>query len=141
MAGKFNDEQLRLQALKLRDPYDQSNLVYTVPESAALLDITNIYVYEQYPLKKVYCVECGGRKHKHGFTAMLTTGHRVLYGSTCGARRFGQSWTEAERSYGRGQGCRAQDPLQLRGASHWIRRAVCTQPVCSKGPWYLADSL
>jgi hypothetical protein len=97
LAGKFNDEQLRVQALKLSDPYDQGNLVWTVPEGAKLLDITNIYVYEQYPRQKVYCVECGGRHHKRGFTALLTTGQRVLYGSTCGARRFGQSWTEAER--------------------------------------------
>jgi hypothetical protein len=51
LAGKFDDEQLRVQALKLSDPYDQGNLVWTVPKGANLLDIMNIYVYEQYPGK------------------------------------------------------------------------------------------
>jgi hypothetical protein len=97
LASAFNDQQLRIQALKLSDPYDQGNLIWTVPEGAKLLDIINIYVYERYPLKKAFCVECGGSRHKRGFTAMLTTGQRLLFGSTCGARRFEESWAEAER--------------------------------------------
>jgi hypothetical protein len=97
VAGQFNDEQLRRQALKLTDPYDQSNLVWTVPDGAELLDITNIYVFERYPREKVFCVECGGHHHKRGFTAMLTSGQRVLLGSTCGARLFAESWADAEK--------------------------------------------
>jgi hypothetical protein len=50
LASTFNDQQLRVQALKLSDPYDQGNLIWTVPEGAKLLDIINIYVYERYPL-------------------------------------------------------------------------------------------
>jgi hypothetical protein len=97
LASTFNDEQLRAQALKLRDPYDQGNLIWAVPDGAKLLDIINIYVYERYPLEKAFCVECGGSRHKRGFTAMLVTGERLLFGSTCGARRFEESWADAER--------------------------------------------
>ena len=68
-----------------------------MPKDAQLLDITNIYVFERYPREKVFCVECGGRHHKRGFTAMLTSGQRVLLGSTCGARLFKESWADAER--------------------------------------------
>jgi hypothetical protein len=97
MAGKFNDEHLRHQALKLKNPYDQPELIWTVPEGAGLLDILNIYTFERWPKEKVYCVECDGHHHKNGFTALLTSGKRVLLGSTCGARLFGQSWKAAEK--------------------------------------------
>jgi hypothetical protein len=41
MSGKCNDEQLRLQALKLRDPYDQPDLITAIPSDAKLFDIIN----------------------------------------------------------------------------------------------------
>jgi hypothetical protein len=97
MAGKINDYQLRRQALKLRDPYDQPDLVWNIQDGAVLLDILNIYAFERWPKEKVYCVVCGGHHHKKGFTAILASGHRVLLGSTCGARQFGESWTAAEK--------------------------------------------
>lgn len=97
MAGKFDDSQLRLQALKLKDPYDQPDLVFEWPEDIGLVDIINIYSFERYPTEKAFCVECHGRHHKHGFTALLTNGRRVMLGSSCGARRFGRSWTDAEK--------------------------------------------
>lgn len=97
LAGKFNDEQLRNQALKLSDPYEQRNLIWVIPDGAKLLDIINVYSFEQYPRKKAFCVACGGHRHKRGFTAVLITGERLLFGSLCGSKAFGQSWTEAER--------------------------------------------
>jgi hypothetical protein len=97
LAGKYNDAQLRQQALKLTDPYDQPNLIFELAPEAALLDINNIYSFDRYPREKVFCVACKGHHHKRGFTALLTTGQRVLLGSTCGARLFGQSWTDAEK--------------------------------------------
>jgi hypothetical protein len=100
LASSFNDKQLRVQALRLTDPYDQPALIWTVPEGGKLLDITNIYVYDRFPLRKAFCVECGGSRHKHGFTAILTTGERLLFGSTCGERRFKESWAAAERRIG-----------------------------------------
>lgn len=97
MASKINDDQLRRQALKLTDPNEQPDLIRTIPEDAALLDILNIYSFERWPKEKVYCVVCGGHRHKRGFTALLASGKRVLLGSTCGARQFGESWTAAEK--------------------------------------------
>lgn len=97
MAGKISDKQLRRQALKLKDPYEQPSLAWEIPADAHLLDIFNLYVYEQWPQAKVFCVQCRSRRHKHGFTAMLTNGTRVLLGSSCGAELFGESWTHAER--------------------------------------------
>lgn len=99
MAGKFDDQQLRQLALKLTDPYDQPDLLTTLPDDAQLLDVINVYSYDQWPAQKVYCVRCGGRRHKHGFTALLASGHRLLYGSSCGCKQFGEkSWKTAERS-------------------------------------------
>jgi hypothetical protein len=96
LAGKFNDEKLRLQALRLSDPYDQPDLAFTVQADTKLLDIINIYSFEQYPAKKAFCVLCQGHHHKRGFTALLANGSRAMYGSTCGERAFGESWAEAE---------------------------------------------
>lgn len=98
MAGKLSDRELRRQALKLRDPYEQSkHLVWDIPDDVALVDILNLYTYKEWPLKKVYCVECGGHHHKNGFTALLTNGKRALLGSRCGAKLFGESWQQAEK--------------------------------------------
>ena len=68
-----------------------------MPNDAELLDIINIYVFERYPAEKARCVKCGAHQHKNGFTAVLASGQRVLLGSTCGARLFQESWTEAEK--------------------------------------------
>ena len=95
MAGKFDDGQLRLQALRLRDPYDQPDLIFNIPSDAILLDIINIYVFERYPVEKVHCAKCGTRRHKFGFTALLASGDRLPLGSSCGAELFGESWDAA----------------------------------------------
>jgi hypothetical protein len=97
MAGKLNDDHLRNQALKLKDPYDQRDIIYVIPEGAVLLDIVNIYTFDRWPKEKVYCAECGGRHHKKGFTALLGSGQRVLLGSTCGARHRAASEIESAR--------------------------------------------
>lgn len=97
MAGKFDDAQLRVQALKLKDPYDQPDLITHIPQDAQLLDIVNVYVFERYPIEKAFCVFCQGHHHKRGFTAILASGHRVMCGSKCGADHFGTSWSDAEK--------------------------------------------
>lgn len=98
MAAKFNDANLRNQALKLNDPYAQPDLIIDeIPERAILLDLLNIYSFERWPKEKVYCVACKGRHHKRGFTALLSNGARALFGSTCGERLFGESWKAAEK--------------------------------------------
>lgn len=97
LASSFNDQQLRQQALKLKDPYDQPNLTFETPDPSALLDIINIYTFEKYPVEKAYCVLCGAHRHRKGFTAILTTGQRMMCGSKCGADHFGTSWADAEK--------------------------------------------
>jgi hypothetical protein len=97
MASALNTDQIRNTVFRLTDPYDQSDLISYVPEHAKLLDILNIYEFERYPTEKAFCVVCKGHRHKKGFTAALTTGHRVLVGSRCGQKQFGASWQEAEK--------------------------------------------
>ena len=97
MAGALNTDQIRNTVYRLTDPYDQSNLIPCIPEGAQLLDILNIYEFERFPAMKAFCVVCKAHRHKKGFTAALTTGHRVLVGSECGRKKFGASWQEAER--------------------------------------------
>lgn len=97
MAGALNTDQIRNTVFRLTDPYDQSDLISCIPEDARLLDILNIYEFERFPTEKAFCVVCKGHRHKRGFTAALTTGHRVLVGSACGQKKFGASWQEAER--------------------------------------------
>ncbi|MGL3104699.1 hypothetical protein [Bradyrhizobium sp. BR 1432] len=97
MAGAFNTDNIRNTVFRLTDPYDQSDLINFIPEHAKLLDILNIYEFERFPTEKAFCVVCKGRRHKRGFTAALTTGHRVLVGSACGQKKFGASWEEAEK--------------------------------------------
>lgn len=96
MAGALNTDQIRNTVFRLTDPYDQRDLISYIPEDARLLDILNIYEFERYPTEKAFCVVCKGHRHKRGFTAALTTGHRVLIGSACGQKKFGASWQEAE---------------------------------------------
>jgi hypothetical protein len=98
MASAKDDEQLRLRALRLTDPYDQLNLIWSVPKNAALLTITNVYTYERWPQRKVFCAACQSHRHKRGFTALLASGERLLLGSSCGAELFGQSWWVAEKA-------------------------------------------
>jgi hypothetical protein len=97
MAGALNTDQIRNTVFRLTDPYDQSDLISCIPEDAKLLDILNIYEFERFPTEKAFCVVCKGHRHKRGFTAALTTGHRVLVGSACGQKKFGASWEEAEQ--------------------------------------------
>jgi hypothetical protein len=97
MAGKLTDRELRRQALKLKDPYEQPALTWEIPKEVGLIDILNIYIFERWPREKVLCVKCGGHRHKHGFTAVLSNGLRVLLGSSCGRELFGESWVHAER--------------------------------------------
>lgn len=97
MAGALNTELIRNTVFRLTDPYDQSDLINCIPENAKLLDILNIYEFERFPTEKAFCVVCAGHRHKRGFTAALTTGHRVLVGSRCGQKKFGASWQDAEK--------------------------------------------
>lgn len=97
MAGAFNTDLIRNTVFRLTDPYDQSDLINCIPEDAKLLDILNIYEFERFPTEKAFCVVCKGHRHKRGFTAALTTGHRVLVGSACGQKKFGASWQDAEK--------------------------------------------
>jgi hypothetical protein len=97
LASSFNDQQLRQQALKLKDPYDQPNLTFETPDRSALLDIINIYSFEKYPTQKAFCVLCRSHRHRKGFTAVLTSGQRMMCGSKCGAVHFGTSWADAEK--------------------------------------------
>jgi hypothetical protein len=97
MASALNTDQIRNTVFRLTDPYDQSDLINYVPDQAKLLDILNIYEFERFPTEKAFCVVCKGHRHKRGFTAVLTTGHRVLVGSRCGEKKFGASWQEAEK--------------------------------------------
>jgi hypothetical protein len=97
MAGALNTDQIRNTVFRLTDPYDQSGLINCIPEHAKLLDILNIYEFEYFPAQKAFCVVCKAHRHKRGFTAALTTGHRVLVGSECGKRQFGASWQDAEK--------------------------------------------
>lgn len=97
MAGALNTDLIRNTVFRLTDPYDQSDLISCIPENAKLLDILNIYEFERFPTEKAFCVVCKGHRHKRGFTAALTTGHRVLVGSACGQKKFGASWQEAEQ--------------------------------------------
>lgn len=97
MAGALNTQHIRNTVFRLTDPYDQGGLINHVPEHAKLLDILNIYEFERFPTEKAFCVVCKGHRHKRGFTAVLTTGHRVLIGSACGEKQFGASWKDAER--------------------------------------------
>jgi hypothetical protein len=41
MAGTISGHQLRRQALKLSDPYDQQRLIWQLPPGEALVDIFN----------------------------------------------------------------------------------------------------
>ncbi|OKO68916.1 hypothetical protein [Bradyrhizobium sp. NAS96.2] len=97
MAGALNTDLIRNTVFRLTDPYDQSDLINCIPEDAKLLDILNIYEFERFPTQKAFCVVCKAHRHKRGFTAALTTGHRVLVGSECGQKKFGASWEEAEK--------------------------------------------
>lgn len=128
MAGKFDDSQLRLQALKLSDPYDQSNLVFEVREGVSLVDILNIYTFEKYPREKAYCVACGCHRHKRGFTALLSDGTRAMYGSACGEEAFGESWKEAEERIQE----RADRQFELKKLDRLSR---CTQSLESLAGW------
>src|SRR5581483_10093919 len=97
MAGALNIDHIRNTVFRLTDPYDQSDLITCIPEDAKLLDILNIYEFARFPTEKAFCVVCKGRRHKRGFTAALTTGHRVLLGSACGEKKFGANWKDAEK--------------------------------------------
>lgn len=97
MAGALNTDLIRNTVFRLSDPYDQRDLISCIPADAKLLDILNIYEFERFPTEKAFCVVCQGHRHKKGFTAALTTGHRVLVGSRCGQKKFGASWEEAEK--------------------------------------------
>lgn len=97
MAGALNTDLIRNTAFRLTDPYDQSDLINCIPDGAKLLDILNIYEFERFPIEKAFCVVCKAHRHKKGFTAALTTGHRVLVGSACGQKKFGASWQDAEK--------------------------------------------
>jgi len=97
MAGALNNDLIRNTVFRLTDPYDQKDLICYIPEQAKLLDILNIYEFERWPNEKAFCVVCKAHRHKKGFTAALTTGHRVLMGSACGQKKFGASWQEAEK--------------------------------------------
>lgn len=97
MAGALNNDLLRNTVFRLTDPYDQSGLINCIPEGAKLLDILNIYEFERFPTEKAFCVVCKAHRHKRGFTAALTTGHRVLLGSRCGQKKFGANWNDAEK--------------------------------------------
>jgi hypothetical protein len=97
MSAKISDKDLRRQALNLKNAYEQPGLTWSIPEGIKLLDIINIYEHEEWPVEKVWCVNCTGRHHKRGFTALLSNGMRVLLGSSCGQKVFGESWVLAER--------------------------------------------
>lgn len=97
MSAKLSDKELRQQALKLSDPYEQRDLAWEIPAGVTLLDILNLYTFDQWPKQKVYCVHCRGHHHKNGFTALLSNGQRVLLGSKCGGELFDESWTDAEK--------------------------------------------
>lgn len=97
LSAKFNDLDLRRQALVLEDPREQPDLTYQIEDGVALLDIINTYRFPGYPAEKIFCVECQGHHHAKGFTALTTRGQRVLLGSKCGADVFGESWKSAEQ--------------------------------------------
>jgi hypothetical protein len=102
MAAKITDRELRLRALKLRNAYDQPNLILRPLEPTdRLVDIINIYKHEFFPAEKVYCSQCRGHRHGHGFTATVLTATgaliRMLLGSHCGADAFGEAWHVAEK--------------------------------------------
>lgn len=100
MASTISDKHLRLLTLKLDDAYDQRDIITELPSDVGLLDIINIYSHKKYPEQKVYCPACKGHRHRNGFTAVLNNGKRVLLGSTCGSRIFGESWRDAEKRIG-----------------------------------------
>jgi hypothetical protein len=101
MAAKLSDRELRLQALKLSNAYDQPHLVQRpLRDTDRLVDITNVYDHENWPDEKVYCSRCDGHHHRMGFTALVIAEEgvkRMLLGSHCGADAFGQSWRIAEK--------------------------------------------
>jgi hypothetical protein len=96
LAAKITDKELRLLALKLNDPYDQPGLIDTIPTTSPLLGIINIYSSRSYPVVKTYCASCKSKRHREGFTAQVGSS-RVLLGSGCGQKLFGESWTVAEK--------------------------------------------
>jgi hypothetical protein len=96
MSRDIPDHELKHRVLKLSDPYTQPNFALQIPPGARLVTISNTYTYELWPKQKVYCAKCGGRRHKHGFSAELSTGEVVPLGSSCGAEVFGESWSAAE---------------------------------------------
>lgn len=96
MSQRMNDRDLRNHQLLLSDPYDQDGLVRDIPDGATLSAVINTYAYEKWPNEKAYCCVCRGHHHKRGFTALLSTGDKVMLGSKCGSDVFGEDWGAAE---------------------------------------------
>jgi len=94
---RMTDRELRNRQLLLIDPYEQPGLVKDRPEDAELSAVVNTYAFARYPAEKAYCCVCRGHHHKHGFTALLSTGDKVMLGSKCGADVFGEDWHTAEQ--------------------------------------------
>jgi len=92
---QYTDKELRSAQFLCAKPEAQDNLIGTLPEGADLVRLENLYAVSA-ATPKVRCAGCGSRLHRHGFTGLLSTGQRVLLGSTCGAKAFG-SWEIAKR--------------------------------------------
>ena len=89
------DQDLRLAELRITDPYKQTGIVWEIPPGVELVEVINTYTFDRWPGEKARCIKCDGRRHKHGFTALLSNEAQALYGSKCGQDEFGESWAQA----------------------------------------------
>lgn len=94
---ELTDEELLQAQLRLDDPYEQKNRIDRLPIGAEVKDILNIYAFKDYPIQKVRCAVCNSRRHKYGFTVLLSTGELLLVGSSCGVEIAHASWAQFEQ--------------------------------------------
>jgi hypothetical protein len=109
-AHSYTDNELRQANLLIGDPLGQEGLVEALADGVRLSRLENLYAMS-HDIPKIRCGACGRRLHRHGFTAILSTGDRLLLGSSCGGSKFG-SWEAAKREL-----------KQLRDRKYYLERA------------------
>ncbi len=93
---------LRDQKLFFTDPFSEIATFRTdLPPGLLPEPPFATYVFCRFPQEKMPCVKCKRRIHRDGFLSYLATGDVVSFGSCCGPKLFGGSFTTMKRELGR----------------------------------------
>jgi hypothetical protein len=99
MARKYTDAELIAHEFFMTKPYNQQRLVETLAPGETIVDVVNIYAYEDYPAKKARCIHCHRAGHRDGFTAKTSLNNHCLLGSHCGEAAAGTTWHELSKDF------------------------------------------